>query len=946
MCSKAMLLLLTWLVLLSLVKNGDSYAVQGCDIHGREYPKVLCYKRGLTRVPEKLPERTVNLDISYNKIQVIEAKNFNNLTLLHEMNISSNQISFIGIGTFQNLPALRHLNLSSNRIESLISGMFDGLQNITTLLLNDNHIATIDANAFFGLPNLKVLGLSSNRLYTLKALGTAFKVWRLEEIYIANNSLQHFATSDLSNISTNLHSIVASTNPFSAVNIVTGILQNISYLDLSFTQKTVLWNLTEPCFLSGLKRLNLEGMNLPPAAVSNIIQSLTCTSLEEINLGNLNLTDSDLLIQELCQHHPKLKVILLHGNKYREFKDTFQNCTQLVELDISQNMFQHVSTSTFEHLGVLQQLSIANNKLTSIPNDLSHMSALNKMNLSNNHLSEVFLNNSKSYDKLKSLDLSGNKITVFYSSFLGNWSLQDLNLGDNQLLDISGSFQGSLKKLEVLWLRKNKLSSLSSDTFQNLVSLKFLNLIDNQLEEIETGSFNGLENLQTLLLGSNKLTQKSLKKPIFQGLKSLSELQLFNNNLNYESSTNLEFPPFQALTSLKLLTLNSQAHNGMENIPANYFDGLVSLRKLHAGNTAVKNFDPATFTYTPGLQELDMSNNHILDIDPRLLEHLCNLTELHINQNNLGSLNFLKAANYSKLILLRAVGNQLNTFTSDQLNFLPALEFLDLRSNPLTCSCENRWFINWVETDRKTQVLYFYEYECAYPPSRKGEKLFTFNTEACTLHIDYILFLTTCLLISNMMVILTLWKFWRWQVLYSYYVFLGFLYDRKHHQKKYNYQYDAFISYNSHDEEWVFNQLVPNLEETYKWKLCLHHRDFEPGKPIIDNIIDSIYSSRKTICIISSHYLESEWCSKEIQVASYRLFDDHADVLILLFLEDIPNNRLSPYHQMRKLIKKKTYLIWPKNLNACPLFWFKVNQALENKTNEEDENSPLAALCT
>ena len=39
------------------------------------------------------------------------------------------------------------------------------------------------------------------------------------------------------------------------------------------------------------------------------------------------------------------------------------------------------------------------------------------------------------------------------------------------------------------------------------------------------------------------------------------------------------------------------------------------------------------------------------------------------------------------------------------------------------------------------------------------------------------------------------------------------------------------------------------------------------GKPIIENITDAIYSSRKTICVISRHYLQSEWCSREIQIA-------------------------------------------------------------------------------
>ncbi|XP_018537426.2 toll-like receptor 13, partial [Lates calcarifer] len=128
---------------------------------------------------------------------------------------------------------------------------------------------------------------------------------------------------------------------------------------------------------------------------------------------------------------------------------------------------------------------------------------------------------------------------------------------------------------------------------------------------------------------------------------------------------------------------------------------------------------------------------------------------------------------------------------------------------------------------------------------------------------------------------------------------------------------------------WVYRELLPVLEGQQGWRLCLHHRDFEPGKPIVENITEAIYGSRKTICVISQNYLQSEWCSREIQMASFRLFDEHKDVLILLFLEDIPAQQLSPYYHMRSLVKKRTYLSWPKAGQHTGVFWMKISQALE-----------------
>ncbi|XP_039466393.1 toll-like receptor 13 isoform X2 [Oreochromis aureus] len=142
-------------------------------------------------------------------------------------------------------------------------------------------------------------------------------------------------------------------------------------------------------------------------------------------------------------------------------------------------------------------------------------------------------------------------------------------------------------------------------------------------------------------------------------------------------------------------------------------------------------------------------------------------------------------------------------------------------------------------------------------------------------------------------------------------------------------------------ETWVCGELLPELEGQQGWRLCLHHRDFEPGKPIVENITEAIYSSRKTICVISQHYLQSEWCSKEIQMASFRLFDEHKDVLILVFLEDIPAKQLSPYYQIRSLVKKSSYLSWPHAGQHTGIFWQKIRQALERVENPTDHTCLL-----
>ena len=71
---------------------------------------------------------------------------------------------------------------------------------------------------------------------------------------------------------------------------------------------------------------------------------------------------------------------------------------------------------------------------------------------------------------------------------------------------------------------------------------------------------------------------------------------------------------------------------------------------------------------------------------------------------------------------------------------------------------------------------------------------------------------------------------------------------------------------------------------------------------------------------------------------SFRLFDEQKDVLILVFLEDIPMQQLSPYYRMRRLLKRQTYLSWSRADAHPNLFWEKLRQALETQEHPMGEH--------
>lgn len=69
------------------------------------------------------------------------------------------------------------------------------------------------------------------------------------------------------------------------------------------------------------------------------------------------------------------------------------------------------------------------------------------------------------------------------------------------------------------------------------------------------------------------------------------------------------------------------------------------------------------------------------------------------------------------------------------------------------------------------------------------------------------------------------------------------------------------------------------------------------GKGIVDNIAESIYKSRRTVCVLSRCYLRSDWCSLELRMATHRLLAEHKHRLILIFFDRISPFELSAFHR-------------------------------------------------
>ncbi|KAM9858250.1 adhesion G protein-coupled receptor A2 [Aulostomus maculatus] len=128
--------------------------------------RVSCSKEELSEPPDAslLPNRTVTLILSHNKIRVLRNGSFFGLNTLEKLDLKHNLISTIMPGAFQGLSELRKLDLSNNRIGCLSGDMFQGLTNLTKLNLSGNIISTLDPGVFQELPSLKLVNFNSDYL--------------------------------------------------------------------------------------------------------------------------------------------------------------------------------------------------------------------------------------------------------------------------------------------------------------------------------------------------------------------------------------------------------------------------------------------------------------------------------------------------------------------------------------------------------------------------------------------------------------------------------------------------------------------------------------------------------------------------------------------------------------------------------------------------------------
>ncbi|KAK2920574.1 hypothetical protein Q8A73_000059 [Channa argus] len=913
----------------SSLPHDDSKTSDGPDWNSLAVLFVDCSNRKLLTVPDDVPRDVNSVQLFNNLLEEINRKDFEKLSKLELLYLQNNQIAHIDDESFISLGALKMLNMTNNQLTNLTAKVFQGLSNLTKLDLSSNNIQLIQPSTFNFLTSLQTVVLFDNWLRQISDIEPILQLPHLQELSISYNLFSSFETKDLRlNVSSGLKLLNVSQNKLESFSITTPIFPQLQTLDLSACAPIggMTWRIPSKTLLKNITELIISNTSITFEDIRNVLQSLD--SLMHLRLDNMEEVISKGLLATVCKM-PTLRKLDLSYNSVTSLSAELVNCSQLSDLDLSNNGMTELSIRSLKRL---RSLKLNINFLTKVPEDIRSLSTLEILYLSDNHISDLGCEDFINTTSLTELYLNTNRIPKLNNCVFENFAdLKVLDISNNLLDTIGDAFKLGPKMLMFLNLSHNVVLNFEQGDFQGLWSLKHLDVSNNNVR-LTRKVFNGLINLESLTISVLSLLYYNIKQ--LQQLKSLNIY--FSSDDNLRNLNPYYFEASYVLKSLKVFrVICTSGYSEFEF--SKLIPNLKSMRHLEeftAENIYFSASYPSTFHFNNKLKNLTIRNTDMSDLVAELFQPIPNLQVLDFSTCKLKSLDFLAQANLSALRYLKLTDNELTVIDDTVFRSLPVLTYLDLDNNPFICDCSNAGFIQWVKSNNQTQVVNAYQYTCFFPVTQQGRKLMDFDVKSCWTDVGFLCFISSTCLVLLTLLSSFIYHFLRWPLVYTFYLFQAFLYDSKKKKEKKKkrgalYQYDAFLSYNVHDEDWVYREMLPVLEGEQGWRLCLHHRDFQPGKPIMENITDAIYGSRKTICVISRRYLQSEWCSREIQMASFRLFDEQKDVLILLFLEDIPAHQLSPYYRMRKLVKRRTYLSWSQPGQHTGVFWQNVHRALE-----------------
>ena len=804
-------------------------------------------------------------------------------------------------------PDISVLNLDHNAIPALLNDSFRRYTSLTKLSVKSNKLTYIELRALYPLRRLVEINLSHNPnliLYTGAIFRYSEHLSRIDlshcDLYdIPHDILKWLIYVDVLDISN---------NRFSYVNITA--CGKIRYLELFGDQQ--IFNLTResykiPCKID-LLQLNAKG-----------IQTIDPYTIATMNVKHLLLSDLNQ------------------------------------KLEISNNLFTGISRSNIEELSVSFEFS---ERLNVSVFDTLHNKSLDRLEVVRFYtVDSLYPNAFSGLNMLKQLSWwSDDRLAnVEPAYFNGMDSLQKLDLESNDIVTINQQPSASIWTINLkdLGLSNNKLMAIHEYTFYGLSNLTSLNLSRNmELVSLEITSFSHLPLLQYLDVSYTHLNNFQLKAPLLRSIL-FGEQELFTPSNILLGSARETFKDTELLESISFrksqLLLAPDFPNGI------VFDGLHKLRILDLGENSFFDIDRrlrrvslspdsalmtelylsncriktslgnATFKGLYSLRILDLSTNQIPTVTSDVFRALGKLRKLDLNKNSLLSIDAMSFSNLTVLEELFLGDNKLVYLSSATFRWIePSLISIDLSNNPIKCSCDLTWLINWLGDS--LNLVHEKHTVCSLDSieSLRENPLNTFDhDELC--HPNIIIPCLISIIVAATALAALIVHHNRWWFRFQFFLLKMAIFgyreieDARDHR---DFEFDLNIMFIDNDEEWVRDHLRPFLEERLPDfdRVVLGDDELILGMHILDAVDYVVQRSYKTVVLFSRRAVLDNWFLIKFRTAMDHVADVQMENLVVILLEDIPDAEL-PFLVRLYLSDKRPHLLWVRDEEGQEYFW-------------------------
>ena len=420
----------------------------------------------------------------------------------------------------------------------------------------------------------------------------------------------------------------------------------------------------------------------------------------------------------------------------------------------------------------------------------------------------------------------------------------------------------NLQYVDTLDLSFNKIGPNTVHGIRHAKNIYELTLTGNNISVIPINIFEGFHNLEVLHIDECALND--IENVNWTNVNALKFISLKNNNIRSINQL------IVSCLNLSFIFAHSNRINALPTITSNPSQYKTEHIALYEN---VFTTFPAEVKSYSNMIKLILEYNQI---DTDGMTTFLDLTEEPHN-NNPGPLYISVMYNCIEFIPLN------NTEQVDKLNrVLNIVSALWLVGNPLHCGCQE--FRDWLKLKGVKHVdgkIYCTEDEYVAYHTRQMLDWFNsiYHTPTCSKYRgEYpyrcqadikteklILAIPLCSLVLFLFCYgVYLCKRYRTHLKMYLFIYTGIRIRLKADKtiRNVQWEYDAFVSYSGYEEtDWVVNTLRKRLEEETHppYQLCINDRDLTIGASNIENIVNAMEDSARTVLVISNASLKCEW---------------------------------------------------------------------------------------